>query len=254
MKKNRIAILVITCDKFSDFWEPCTKIFNKFWPDCPYDKFLMSNHSSFEKNGFTNILVGDDKSWSHGVRKALNELENQYEYVFTLLEDYYFIEKIDSEYMVNMFESFVELEGNFLSLYKLPSKLYKCNSFFGELENNIPYRQSCVFTLWKIETLNEILDDNENAWEFEKKGVKRGFKYDKFFGSYYNFNVINVLVKGKLVPKDYQILLEILPGTNIHRPTFKWYHNLFVLVRDSFIHAFLNFIPSRVKSAIYFKK
>ena len=102
--------------------------------------------------------------------------------------------------------------------------------------------------------MNEILDDNENAWEFEKKGVKRGFKYDKFFGSYYNFKVINVLVKGKLVPKDYQILLEILPGTNINRPMFKWYHNLFVLVRDSFIHAFLNFIPSRVKSAIYFKK
>jgi hypothetical protein len=253
MNKNKIAILVISCDKYADFWEPCTKIFNKFWGDCTYDKYLMSNHIDFSNNGFKNILVGDDKSWSHGLRTALLELENQYEYVFTLLEDYYFIEEIDSNYMVSMFNTFTELEGNFLSLFKLPSKLYKCNSFFGELENNIPYRQSCVFTLWKIKTLNEILDDTENAWEFEKVGVKRGFKYNKFYGSYYNFKVINVMIKGILVPKDYKILLNIIPGTKINRPMFTRFQYFIMLVRDSMVLAFLNFIPSKIRAAIYFK-
>jgi hypothetical protein len=254
MKTNKIAILVITCDKFSDFWQPCVDMFNKFWPDCPYDKYLMSNHEIFSNNGFNNILVGDDKSWSHGLKMALKNLDNEYEYVFTLLEDYYFIERINNDYMTKMFSSFVELQGNFLSLYKLPSKLNKCNSFFGELENNIPYRQSCVFTLWKIKTLNDILDDNENAWEFEKVGVKRGFKFEKFYGSYYNFKVINVLVKGNLVRRDYRILKEIIPNVNINRPMFNWYQSLIIIFRDSLINAFLNFIPSKIKSAIYFKK
>ena len=40
MNNNKIAILVITCDKFSDFWDPCTEIFNKliagFSTSAPY--------------------------------------------------------------------------------------------------------------------------------------------------------------------------------------------------------------------------
>jgi len=251
---NKIAILVISCDKYSDLWEPCVQMFNKYWPDCPYDKYIATNTIKFNYQGFTNIQIGEDKSWSYGLKCVLNQLEEQYEYVFTLLEDYYFIEKIDNDYMIKMFNSFILAEGNFLSLYKLPSRLNHYNEFFGELENNIPYRQSCVFTLWNIKTLKEILNDNENAWEFEKIGVKRGFQYDKFFGTYYNFKTINVVIRGKLVPKDYGILKKLLPEVNITRPMFTSAEICKMNIRDFFIHSFLNFIPKKIRSTIYFAK
>jgi len=159
--KKKIAILVISCDKYSDLWEPCAKVFNKFWPDCPYDKYLASNTKAFDSNGFSPILIGEDKSWSFGLKSVLTKLEVKYDYVFTLLEDYFFIEKLDNEYMTKMFDSFVLEEGNFLRLLKiLRPQIKYYNEYFGEVENYTPYRQTCVFTLWKIKTLNDILKDD----------------------------------------------------------------------------------------------
>lgn len=251
---KKIAILVISCDKYSDLWEPCVKIFNKNWTDCHYDKYIATNTKEFTFQGFTNILMGEDKSWSYGLKCVLTKLDEKYEYVFTLLEDCYFIDKLDNNYMVKMFDSLVTAEGNFLSLFKLPSKLIPYNEFFGELENNIPYRQSCVFTLWKIKTLKEILKDDESAWAFEKVGVKRSFIYDKFFGTYYNFKVINVVIKGKLVPKDYKILKEILPEVNLERSSFTSFEIALMKIRDFGVVSFLRIVPKKIRSKIYFLK
>ena len=251
---NKIAILIISCDKYSDLWEPCVNIFNKTWPDCPYDKYIATNVVEFNYRGFSNILMGEDKSWSFGLKNVLAKLQNQYDYVFTLLEDYYFIEQIDNDYIMSMFDAFVKAGGNFLSLFKLPSRLKPYNEYFGELENNIPYRQSCVFTLWKIETLNAILKDEENAWEFEKIGVVRGFRYEKFFGSFHNYKVINVVIKGKLVPKDYRILKSILPNVDLKRDSFNTFEIWIMRVRDFFIMCFLKYVPKKLKAKIYFSK
>lgn len=251
--KNKIAVLIISCDKYSDLWDIAIKMFFRFWPDCPYDRFITTNNKECNIDGFSNIQIGDDKSWSLGLKKVLTKLEGNYDYVFTMLEDYYFIDKIDNKYITKMFDSFVAIEGNFLSLFKLPSRLQYINEYFGELENNIPYRQSCVFTLWKISTLKNILKDDENAWEFEKIGVKRGFEFEGFYGSYYNYRTINLIVKGKIVPRDYKILKIILPNTNVDRPTFSNREMIIMKIRDSMVFWFLKYTPAKLKYKIYFK-
>jgi len=253
---KKVAVLVISCDKYSDLWIPCAKMFNKYWPDCTYDKYLASNNKEFNSEGFSSILMGEDKSWSHGLKSVLSKLEDQYEYVFTLLEDYYFIDKIDNNYMTKMFDSFILAEGNFLRLLKiLRPQIKYFNEYFGETENNTPYRQTCVFTLWKIKTLKEILKDDENAWEFEKIGVKRGFDYDKFYCVYKNkFKVINVVIQGKLVPESYRKLKRILPETNLNRPSFTPIEMVMMNLKDFCILTFLRFVPKRIRSKIYFRK
>lgn len=253
---KKIAILVISCDKYSDLWETCSQVFVKFWPDCPYDKYLASNTKQFSSNGFSPILMGEDKSWSLGLKIALSKLEVKYDYVFTLLEDYYFIEKIDNEYMIKMFDSFVLAEGNFLRLLKvLKPKIKYFNDYFGETENYTPYRQTCVFSLWRIKTLNELLKEDENAWEFEKIGVKRGFNFDKFFCVYKNkFKVVNLVIKGKLVPKSYKSLKRILPEINLNRPSFTSFEMIIMSVSDFFILTFLKYVPKKIRSQIYFAK
>lgn len=251
---SKIAVLVISCDKYSDLWEPCTKMFSKFWPDCEYDKFIVSNFKDCNQIGFSNLQIGNDRTWSHGLKMAIERLNDKYEYVFTMVEDYFFVEKVDNSYVKAMFDTFVALDGNFLSLFKLPSKLSNCNEYFGELENIIPYRQSIGFTLWKTKTLNAILDENENAWEFEKNGVIRGFQYDKFFGSYKNYKVMNLVIKGKLVPSEYKIIKSYFPDIEILRP--KMTHKEFIIekLREIVITSFLFFTPTFLKRKIYFSK
>ena len=249
---KKIAILIISCDKYGDLWETCAKTFDYFWPDCKYDKFITSNHKKCNQPGFKSILVGDDLSWSHGLKSALTKLETEYDYVFTMVEDYFFIETINNSYIEKMFNEFIKLDGNFLSLFKLPSKLSFVNKFFGELENNIPYRQSIGFTLWNINTLNAILDPTENAWEFEKIGVQRGFNYDKFYGTYFNYKVLNLVIKGKIVPSSYSVLIKIFPDLNFSRAFFskkEWYISV---IKSFFISNFLFYSPAFIKKRIYF--
>ena len=45
------AILILSCDKFSDLWKPFFDLFWKYWPDCPYNVYLkvMKNHLIIKK-------------------------------------------------------------------------------------------------------------------------------------------------------------------------------------------------------------
>jgi hypothetical protein len=251
---SKVGVLIISCDKYSDLWEPCSKMFNKFWPDCEYDKYILTNFKEHNLDGFTSIKIGQDISWSHGLKTALKFLENKYDYVFTMVEDYFFIEKIDNLYINSMFDSFINKEGNFLSLFKLPSTLTYVNEYFGELENNIPYRQSIGFTLWKINTLMVLLDEKENAWEFEKSGVVRGFQYDKFFGSFNNYKVLNLVVKGKLMPTEYRVFKSHFTDIDIDRPLMSKKELFIQKFRDFLITKFLFYTPSALKKIIYFSK
>lgn len=251
---SKIAVLIISCDKYSDLWEPCTKMFNKFWSECEYDKFILTNFKEHNKDGFKTIQIGHDRSWSNGLKIALNRLENNYDYVFTMVEDYFFVEHIDNNYMSKMFNLIIDNNSDFLSLFKLPSKLQKANEYFGRLENHIPYRQSVGFTLWKINTLINILDENENAWEFEKNGVIRGFEYPNFFGSYKNYKVLNLVVKGKIVPKEYSLFKSFFPNLYVDRPFMSRREIIIEKLRDFVITTFLFYTPSKIKRMIYFSK
>ena len=251
---NKIAILIISCDKYSDLWEPCTKIFNKFWPDCSFDRYILTNFKEHDVDGFKSIQIGQDKSWSHGLKLALSHLEYKYDYVFTMVEDYYFIEKIDNKYINEMFNLVEKENGDFLSLFRLPSKLERINKFFGRLENNIPYRQSVGFTLWKIRTLYNILDEDENAWEFEKRGVIRGFAYSNFFGSFKNYKVLNLVVKGKIVPKEYAILKLLYPNLIIDRPFLSKKEVFMQKIWSFVVNNILFYTPSCIKKMFFLYK
>lgn len=47
--KTQTAYVVLSCDSYNDIWEPYGELFNRFWPDCPYDCFLATHHIVFDK-------------------------------------------------------------------------------------------------------------------------------------------------------------------------------------------------------------
>lgn len=249
---TNIAILIISCDKYSDLWESSIKMFDKFWPDCSYDKYLLTNLKKPEYYGFQVLNIGEDKTWSYGLKEGLKILQNKYTYVFTMVEDYFFIETINNHHINDMFSSIIEKQYDFLSLFKLPSNLFNEHKHYGRLENNIPYRHSVGFTLWKIKTLLDILVDAENAWEFEKYGVVRSFNYPNFYGSYYNYKVCNLVIKGKLEPFEYIKFRNIFPDIHIDRPIMSKFEIYLEKTRSFIISLFLNFLPNKIKNRIYF--
>ncbi len=244
---NNIAFLLLSCDKYYDMIRPFTRLMKRFWGDCPFQKFVATNKAPFEENGFTPILMGNDVSWSTGLKKALKSLQQQgFEYVLITLEDLFLRKKVSTDKIMAIIKDFIALDGNYIRFYNhfAPSK--KVTADFGELPKGIPYRQNCVYALWKIDTLLSILRDGENAWDFEKTAVIRGYQYDGFYAVMKSrFSILNTLIKGKWVPSDYSRAKALLPDLETTRARMSRFDELKLNLKRAVFQLYFLIIPPK---------
>jgi hypothetical protein len=180
MLKKEISLLVSSCDNYSDLWPLFSFYFEKNWPNCNLDKYILSNHSNFSSETFKSIKVGYDQGWSSNLILALEKIKT--DYVFILLDDVFISQKVDNSLFEKICKEFISNEGNYLKFLTLPKSKVKSNSqYFNTLPTGSLYRSTAVFALWKRKTLLSILINGENAWDFEIQGSIRSDDYDKFF-------------------------------------------------------------------------
>tara|TARA_B110000003_G_C16652420_1_gene534778 strand:+ start:3116 stop:3916 length:801 start_codon:yes stop_codon:yes gene_type:complete len=208
---NKIALLVLSFDGYDDLWDMCIKLFNKYWSDCTFDKYLMTNYKDFSDtssaNPFKPLKIGEDKSWSKNLMTALDLLDD-YEYVFLFMDDGFLINNVDNNLVLKIFDSFKMADGKFLSYLNEPKPTSKYNRYFGEISKDSPYRVTATSAIWNIEFLRSFLLEEEDAWMFEKKGARRAEKFDSGFFSVHedHFKYIHGIIKGLWLPESYRAL------------------------------------------------
>tara|TARA_Y100000768_G_scaffold379119_1_gene354427 strand:+ start:9761 stop:10549 length:789 start_codon:yes stop_codon:yes gene_type:complete len=196
--KEKIALIVISCDNYSDLWNPFFDFFHKSWPDCPFKLHLITNNLDYmSKHNIDIIKVGEDISWSDNLIKGLDYVKD-YDYVLLFLEDMLLNRKVENERIYQIFNQFFKLNGNFLSLLNEPEPTKNFNENFGLLEPKSLYRTTATATLWKKQVLLDILKPSESAWAFEKNGSKRSDNYTGFYSVYSDQVIwINAVIKNK---------------------------------------------------------
>jgi len=193
--KSSVSVLVSSFDGYRDLWKPLEKSYNKYWKDCPYDIYISTN---FINEGFTKFLpiaTGHDKTWSDMLIKTLKKIES--DYVLLTFDDLFFYNKIDTKNVIKHINNALSRDANYYQLYPSISNKTKINDDFSEKNKSTKYRNGTVWSLWKKEVLLELLDVEENAWEFEINGNFRSNSYDRFYTS--NKTIIpylNAVVKG----------------------------------------------------------
>lgn len=196
---QNVAVVVISCDKYSDLWEPFFSQFQEIWPECPYDTYLVSNHKTYINENVKMLNLGTDKAWSANLLSVIDRL-NQYEYLLLLMEDG-FITKVNSENIYIMIEKFVSESGDFLTLVSEPAPSKRETGFYGPISTNSQYRVTATWAVWKAQTLKKLLREEENAWEFEINGSRRSHEYEKIFSVYDDqFEYIHGVIRGLWVP------------------------------------------------------
>jgi len=198
MNNKKIVVLVVSCDHFSDLWDPYFELFDRFWADCPFDKYLLSNYKNYPNDyGVKSLSIQKDTSWSSSLIKGLNQL-SRYDYVLLLLEDLFFKNKVNTKKLEEVIDDFIFQDGNSITLFNQPLADMPFNELYGEISIGAPYRTTATFTLWKMSTLLDLLDESESAWGFEKVGARRSDNYSGFYSVHENiFNHIHGVVKGK---------------------------------------------------------
>lgn len=198
-KKSNIAILVLSCDKYSDLWAPFFQTFFKQWPECPYQVFLGANEKKFNHPKVTTVLTGNDKDWSSSLRKILTQIDA--DHVFIWLEDLFLTAPVDQKQLTNYFEYLIEKQAKHCNFaYHLHPKVTHRNGL-GEFKDPIPYRVN-VIGFWDKTYLNHLLLDGESPWNFEILGSYRA-SYDEGFYCFPRtiMPYLNCVEKGKWFPK-----------------------------------------------------
>jgi hypothetical protein len=195
---KKVALLILSCDKYNDLWENYFILFNKFWPDCPFPVYLQTNALDFDCEIITNVIkVGEDNSWSEDLLQSLSYLE-QYDYVLLMMEDMFLNRKVSNTQILSVLDDFFNVNGNFITLINEPNYDKKFSENFGIISPGAMYRSTATAALWRKKVLVDILRENETAWDFEKKGSIRTDQYDGFYAVVNNcFSFFHGVVKGQ---------------------------------------------------------
>jgi hypothetical protein len=203
-KSHDISILIVSCDAYSDLWDPFFQCFFKYWKDCKYQVYLGSNKLEYQNPNVNNILVGNDKDYSSNLLKMLENIES--EWVLLSLEDLFLSSPVNSAFMSEIIDLAIAKEVGYLKLSDVTPFHFSKNKseLIGELPRGVKYRSGIGLALWNKDVLKRLLIPGESAWEIERNGSLRSNSFIEPFcalSSRLRSNVPlkykNTVIKGK---------------------------------------------------------
>ena len=94
--KDKLTILVGTCDAYSSIWENFNILFKRYWNiDC--EIIIVGETIPMKGDNYINVLPGLGLSWGQRILAGIDQIKT--EYVCFILDDYYMTTKIDNSFM-----------------------------------------------------------------------------------------------------------------------------------------------------------
>ena len=190
--KTPYAILIHSCDAYSDCWDPFFKLMKKHWADNTAPIYLNTEHLDYSYEGVPVIPTiaykqqpkGKNLSWSERVAHGLSMIEE--DYVLYLQEDYFFHSKVRTDY-INHFAQLMQNNSDIDCIHLtleavLPEDKPAPYEGLKPVKAKQRYRLSLQAALWKKSVLMECLRPYESIWNFEEFGsIRAGILNHNFY-------------------------------------------------------------------------
>lgn len=210
---KKMAIVGIFYDGYKDLWIDFLNLFQKFWPDCPYELYIVNQDEKIETDGKFKVLnAGIDAEYSRKVQYAVNNIDA--EYFLLLLDDFFLSRKLEQNTLVNLMEYIIKNEINYCSLplddFSSTFKGKKITDFKGarKISPKSEYTVSCQPAIWNKNFLSQCIgNDNYNAWVFEGVYAKSKYAHTSIFLDNCIAQVDNLMhlkhgaLQGRMIPK-----------------------------------------------------
>jgi len=231
---DNLSILVVSCDAYSDLWDPFFKLFNQFWADCPYSVYLQTNIKNYPSDAVKTIQVGKDIDWSSNLITALDAIPTQH--VLLLLEDFFLCQPVDT-HRIKMLHDFIsKRQAGYCRLVPKPpsDNMIHSKLNIGLIKPGENYRMSFQAGIWDRDILKQLLKAGENAWQAEMEGSRRSDQLTCDFLSVCkeDFNqwpllYLNAVIKRKYTPEAVKFCVKNAVTLNLSaREVCSWYDQL----------------------------
>ena len=167
------AIVISTCDLYSDCWNPLLLSIRQHWPDCPYPIYMITNYKECEDDKVKTIKVGEHLGWGSNTRKALPQIDCDYLLYFQ--EDFFLSKDVNTEGILKDFDFCESNNVDYLRVmppYKdkhpflqNPNYCYDANEIFKFKE----HAMNLMAVIWKRSTLLSLCIEGWTGWDYERK-------------------------------------------------------------------------------------
>ncbi len=210
MLKNKLTLLIHSCDKFSDLWPAHIKLLNQNWPDRGIRTILLTDKPRDDKyDGVEIIGAGDGKEITERIRHVLPLIDT--EYVLVTLDDYFVTTPIDTARIARLVEIMEQEHYDYIRLYDRPHCPLTSSGHKGiytyELDHD--YRVNLYSGIWRKDFIERTLGDKVlNAWEFEVTLTERARNANGNCAVSHGkeFPILDVVRKGRILPKAWRYL------------------------------------------------
>lgn len=176
-----IALLVMSCDKYSSAWYPYFELLKIYWPDHPKKIYLSTETRKFTCSGMDITVINSNtvEPWSQRLLNVLKQIPE--EYIIFSLEDFFLLGYVDnkriSECLDWMHEDNTIAECRLSTFETIPSGEFYPNSKFRICPSEHPYRIDTQFAIWKKSFLLSVINPTETPWQFEGNASFRSKAY-----------------------------------------------------------------------------
>jgi hypothetical protein len=180
--RDDTSILVLSCDAYSDAWEPFFFFFFRFWPTCPFPLYLCANRLSFPDSRVRMIHIADERTdWSTGFLYAVDQIPAPN--VIVMMEDYFLSAPAQEQTIVDLIAYAKARNAGYLRFVPIPPPDEPCadQPLLGEIRKGSKYRSANQAVWWRKTTLQHVLKAGEDPWEFEIKGAPRSCQLEEPF-------------------------------------------------------------------------
>jgi len=181
---NLYSILINTCDKFDDCWDPFFKLWTLYWSDCNGRKYLNTEYKDYhyEELDITPLKVCETHhmpknhraTWSQCLKWALEAIDT--DIVLYMQEDYFLKDIVKNDIVekyVKLMYKYPDIQCIHLTDQAVIAEGKSEYEYLNKMVYSQRYRVSCQAALWRKTELLDLVREYEDAWEFEEYGSMR---------------------------------------------------------------------------------
>jgi len=188
--RNKLTILVNSCDAYSDVWPFFFSALNEYWPHRELNVVL--NTEQKKPNLGENVIISNFKgsgSWGLRLRNSLQEIET--DFVLSAYDDFileHYIDDLELNEILLRMDSDVDIAVVYLTklglkmkenTYLMPDRK-EGNKYFL-LDDNVDYRLNSAPAIWRRKDLLKYTGVFDNPWAWESFGTFRTTRDKKKF-------------------------------------------------------------------------
>ena len=169
-----VSLLILSCDNYSDLWEPFFKLKNKYWKDCKYKTYITTETKDCK---YATALKHNYpiEQWTTRLKKSLEEIDTKY--VLIMDGDFFIRDYVDQSRIDYALSHFNDNTAFFNFEQEYDNYNIECGLEGFKKRGKGICKISCQAGLWDREKLIKLLNISCSPWEWERLNIARDYDY-----------------------------------------------------------------------------